>query len=128
MRKVFKQNLALQGTHYAAFSDHVDHLKKDPRHELLAKCDGFPLLDIIQLRSVITEVQVQQVNGSTPFPDPCGLELAYGREDSVRSGEVLARIRCENELWPSIRTQILECFRYSSSQPFTPFFEVISDS
>ena len=127
LRKIFEQNLLSQSSHYSAFCDHVAQVGTSPSRKLLARSDGIPCLDLMQIRAVLTEVQAQRVTDNTLFPDPCGLELTYGEGVSVCSSETIARVRCDEDMRIALLDRISDCFVFVSSQPPTPFFEVIAN-
>ena len=126
----FKYNLVAQGSSPDDFAKQVDNIKNSKRYDLVARCDGYPIIDMQKIRATIGEYQGNKSSGSKndKFPDSCGLELCYEPGSIVTVGTVLARVRCAHEDWINLEMKLQKCFEISNMQPPNQFFEVVENA
>lgn len=98
LRSAFEENLKGQGSDYDAFESAVGQVQNAPRVPLTATKDGFVRIDLGTLRSALVNVQNSCKTDDDPFPDPAGIILKKNTGDYCATGDVLASIRCEDEV------------------------------
>lgn len=95
---VFKDNLEVQGSSFACFEDYVHRIKKEHKLHLIAQEDGFLYVDLESLRSLMVQIQNRFSSPERLFPDPCGIILKHKSGIYVYKGDILATVRCADNL------------------------------
>jgi thymidine phosphorylase len=95
---VFKDNLEVQGSSFACFEDYVHRIKKEHKLLLIAQEDGFLYVDLESLRSLMVQIQNRFSSPERLFPDPCGIILKHKSGIYVYKGDILATVRCADNL------------------------------
>lgn len=93
IREALRRHLKAQGAGWEGFVERAQVVLGADRHPLKAQADGWLSYDLDLIRKVI--VDVQDATRGDGFADPAGLELVVRPGQPVRSGQEVARVRCE---------------------------------
>ncbi|RJQ50962.1 MAG: hypothetical protein C4530_20825 [Desulfobacteraceae bacterium] len=95
---VFEQNLKNQGSSFDHFENYVEEIMNGHNLQLLAPESGFIHVNLDLLRSLIVGIQNKFISSEKLFPDPCGVILKHSSGAYVYKNDVIATIRCSNNL------------------------------
>lgn len=96
--RVFKDNLEIQGSSFEQFEEYARKIEGAHNLNLTALQSGFLYVDLESLRTLIVRIQRLTSSPETPFTDPCGVILKYNSGSYVHKGDMLATIRCVDDL------------------------------
>jgi len=95
---VFKDNLEIQGSSFEQFEEYARNIEGGHNLNLTAQQNGFLHVNLESLRTLIVRMQGLTVSPETPFTDPCGVILKINSSTYVHKGDILATIRCMDDL------------------------------
>ena len=123
---VLKNNLKAQNTTFNHFKNYILTIKRKHKFQVKAPQSGFLNVDLEQLRSTIVKMQNICISPETPFPDPCGLILKFSSGTYIYKGEVVATVRCHENLSTEILKKLSLSLQVSNEPPKGLHFREIS--
>jgi hypothetical protein len=79
-----------------AFAERAERIFGAPRHEIIARTDGYLAVDLSLIRTLLVEQQTTTPpEGGAEYSDPAGIILLRSPGDFVHCGEPVARIRAD---------------------------------
>lgn len=98
LSSVFKENLEIQGSSFDHFENYVNEIKQGHKLNYRAQESGFIHVDLELLRTLMVGIQNRFIAAERSFPDPCGIILKHPAGTYVHMDDVIATIRCGEDL------------------------------
>ena len=124
-------NLDAQGSSLDEFHKRVELVMGHPRLRLLAKSQGWAVLKLGIIRSILIDVQQTYQDREGSFPDPIGIELLVTTGDSGENEQTLILVRAPENLHKELEHRLLsavEIINYPITESKKDPWEVISNA
>ena len=96
-RKLFMENIKLQGSSEEAFEEVVTQVQDQHINHIVASKAGYVKIDMQGIRKAITSVQSAFEAKGMEYPDPCGVILKQMPGEFVNKGSILCSYRCSGK-------------------------------
>jgi thymidine phosphorylase len=113
---VLTAHLRAQGSSIDVFESKVHAVLAADRTQILAPSDGLITIDLDLIRSALVKAQEHHAASAASFADPAGLQLLVRPGKAVRKGDILALLRWETMMTPTLPEEIALGFKIVSKE------------
>lgn len=106
LKRIFEHNLASQGSNLSAFKERIAEIINAHTIELVAKGNGYVVIQQNIVRSILVDVQESFIGGQTEFPDPAGVRFLVEPGEYTKKDTPIASIRVPSQIEKSLISRL----------------------
>lgn len=127
LKHIFGHNLVSQGSSLSAFEERIAEIINAHTIELVAKGNGYVVIQQNIVRSILVDVQKRFIGGRTEFPDPAGVRFLVEPGEYTKKGTPIASIRSPGQIEKSLISRLEDAIFVIEDSYHESFAERLQD-